>query len=162
MIARHPAVHEMPTVFAMGYDTWGDGLSLADHISRCSTSSKYPKGTWYVLDVDGELVCTLICYQDHFRLPAGYVGIGSVATAPKHRKRRFASTLIQLVMAQVSQQKGVHGFALYSDVAPAIYERLGFVQLPAKFQRYPKSIAMLTPLPGVSTFPEDFVAPDYF
>ena len=61
-------------------------------------------------------------------------------------------------------ESSVDAFFLYSDVDPAIYERLGFVRLDAEYQRYERSVAMICPaiesvraIVGIG-----YRAPDYF
>ncbi|MCX6126476.1 MAG: GNAT family N-acetyltransferase, partial [Proteobacteria bacterium] len=130
----------------------------------CIASPKYAKGRWFVLEHEGELKSSLICYRDAFSLPSNAVGIGSVATTPAHRRQGFAATLIREVMSRFSEDDTIDAFFLYSDVDPAIYEKLGFVKLSTEQQRYKSSTAMVRPLNGSlhSFIGRDFKAPDYF
>lgn len=58
------------------------------------------------------------------------VGLGAVFTRPSARRRGAASALIREVMREASDL-GYSAALLYSDIAPAFYERLGFVALAA-------------------------------
>lgn len=163
-IVRRASPEDMPAVHMMGHDTWSEGQAPAEHVAACQASTKYLSGTWYVLDHDGQAVSALICYRNAFGLPERVMGIGSVATSPSHRRRGFASALISEVMARLSAERPIDAFLLYSDVDPAIYERLGFVRLDAEYQRYEESVAMICPgvKGGGATVGPGYRAPDYF
>lgn len=161
MLVRLAQKNDLPTIHTMAHDTWGEGLPMDEHVARCLASPKYKKGQWFVLEQDGELKCTLICYRDAFGLPENVIGIGSVATMPIHRKKGFASKLLREVMDRRSE---VDGFFLFSEVDPTIYAKHGFVILPKEFQRYVAAVSMMRPA-GKSLdilLSCGFKSPDYF
>ena len=109
----------------MGLDAWGEGSAPDEYLRTCRASSKYAAGTWVVL-VEGDApVASLLLHRDGFGLADGHVGIGSVATAPAHRRRGFASTLVEGVVDEL-RRGGTRAAWLFADIGPAFYERLGF------------------------------------
>lgn len=164
MIIRLAKPDDMPTVHMMAHDTWGEGLPPDQHVERCLASPKYKKGRWFVLEHDSELTSALICYRNAFALPENVVGIGSVATAPRHRKKGYAAILLSEVIGKYDDGKPLAGFFLYSDIDPAVYAKHGFVILPKEFQSYEASIAMMRPAEKSQQLilDEYFKAPDYF
>lgn len=139
------AAHMMDA-YAHGYDAWGDGASLSDYLKRCSSSDKYALGEWYGLLIQSTsqnstmkrtqsstLVSSLILYRDGFSLPEGSVGIGSVATAPNHRRQGYARRLVHGVIQRVCCGD-VDSVWLWSDINPAFYATLGFRQVALKEQ----------------------------
>ena len=164
MVVRLAKQKDMPTVHRIAHDTWGDGMPVDEYIALCLVSPKYAKGRWFVLEEDGEIKSALICYQGAFSLPDNSLGIGSVQTNPQHRKKGFASTLINQVIHRYSEDNAIDAVFLYSDVDPTIYEKLGFVRLSPSFQKYDTSTAMIRPLQKSlhSLIGPDFNAPSYF
>ena len=164
MIVRVANQGDMPIVHMMGHDAWGEGKPAHEHLDLCLASPKYAKGRWFVLEDQGEVKSSLICYRDAFSLPLGAVGIGSVATAQVHQRKGSAAALISDVISRFSEDASVNAFFLYSDVAPAIYEKLGFVKLFPEQQRHKSSVAMVHALKGSfhSLTSGNFKAPDYF
>jgi predicted N-acetyltransferase YhbS len=83
----------------------------------------------------GKLVASIKRYGLALREGTGSVlravGIGAVFTAPEARGRGLASVLLTAVMNE-ARDLGYEAAALYSDIDPAFYERLGFVALPAR------------------------------
>lgn len=139
---RRPEPGEMDAVYLAGADVWQGDLSRADYLAGCRASPKYARGSWRGLfkgaDAPAELLAALIIYELH----PGVFGIGSVATPPERRGRGHASALIQRVVAGL-ESDGARAIFLHSDVAPTLYERLGFVALPAELQRKPGSSCMV-------------------
>lgn len=142
---RTPQPSDFDVIFEMGFDAWAEkGDSIDAHIERCRASKKYSLGQWFVKDVAGSPKAALICYENQFDLPKGWIGIGTVATLPAFRNQRLASTLIQEVMKHF-EEKQKRGFILFSEVNPSLYERLGFQALPSELQQYPHSPCMIRP-----------------
>ncbi len=89
--------------------------------------------TWWLLEEDGEAVTSLVIHP--LVLSAGGAvlpayGIGAVATRPEARRRGHAERLCRhAIDAAEAEGRGVG--LLYSAVAPAYYERMGFQVLPA-------------------------------
>lgn len=158
-----PASHEdLRNVFVMGYDAWGGDREVDTYIERCFRSPKYKLGSWYVMEKDGALVSSLIVYRHAFHLSPGMAGIGSVATAPEHRRRSHASELIREVLTRLRQTDGLSLVFLYADVHPDMYARLGFVALPDNLQRYKPSICMVWGERDDVHKALSTAAPDYF
>lgn len=153
---------DMNELFSMGYDEWGEGNSLEEHINECRQSKKYEKGQWYVLeDTENErVVSSLIAYDLHSRGEPAVKGLGSIATAPEARKKGYGSMLIKETIKGLGEE-GCHHFFLFSDIDVTFYMRLGFHELPEKYQRYKNTICML--YQGNDEFDlEHFAVPDYF
>ncbi len=71
MHVRKADLHELDTIYTMGFDVWGDGLTLDDYLTGCRKSEKYLSGTWYVLIEKDRVVSSLIVYSDMFGLAKG-------------------------------------------------------------------------------------------
>ncbi len=156
MHVRAATAHDLTAIYRMGYDVWGDGAAEDAYLRDCANSGKYKLGVWHVLaDADGAVVSSLICYKDAFGLESGCIGIGSVATAPEHRRQGYAARLLAAVVEQLLRD-GSDCLFLYADAAPELYEKIGFRALPDSLQRYQPSICMaLSKTPPVA-------APSYF
>jgi GNAT superfamily N-acetyltransferase len=156
---------ELESVYRMGHDVWGEGLGFDAYFAGCRASPKYVAGTWWILDSgDGILLSSLLAHE--IALPSGYpaVGLGSIATPPELRGRGHASRLIEGFLRRREGSHGTEVFFLFSDIAPAFYERFGFAALmpcPGK----PGSILMARAdrkrLEGLLSDPR-FSAPEYF
>lgn len=68
MHVRKAELHELDAIYTMGFDVWGDGLTLDDYLAGCRNSEKYLSGTWYVLVEKDRVVSSLIVYRDMFGL----------------------------------------------------------------------------------------------
>jgi GNAT superfamily N-acetyltransferase len=135
---RTARIEEHEDLFRLGYDAWGDGAPMAEYLAGCRASPKYAQGRWLVLHEGGALLSALIVY----RLRPGCAGLGSVATAPDARGRGAASRLLAGALTLL-EADGDHTFFLFADTAPELYQRQGFVPLPAEFQRRQGSICMV-------------------
>jgi GNAT superfamily N-acetyltransferase len=119
---------------------WGAGRDLAEHEARTLEQLERggPELLRYVglVDDDGRLVASIKRYALALAVPASpagvvpAVGIGAVFTRDDARRQGAATTLLRAVLGE-ARDLGYRAAWLYSDVAPAIYERLGFVSLPA-------------------------------
>ncbi len=130
---------DMDDIYMMGFDVWGEGENKETYLEQCRTSPKYKRGKWFVLETsEGERVCSLITYA----LEAGVAGVGSIATIPKERRKGYATHILKAILNKFSDE-GTNVVYLYSDIAPQLYERLGFQSLPSKFQKHPGSTCMV-------------------
>ena len=155
---RAARTDELEAVFLMGMDTWSEGRTKERYLSDCLRSPKYSRGTWYVLEEAQELRSSLIAYP----LGHGTLGLGSIATPPRLRRRGYATQLIQSALNQF-EDEGTSEFFLFSDIDPSFYVRFGFQALPPSFQPTPGSICMLkSPQFEKILNSADFAAPDYF
>lgn len=142
---------------------WGNGRSLEEHTAYNlrQLSEAGPELLRYVglTDDAGSLCASIKRYSLQLSSPAQAgrtlraVGIGAVFTRPDARGRGHASALL----AEVLREAADLGYAaawLYSDIAPSIYERLGFVAMPAvehvaPLASLPREGALSTrPVPG--------------
>lgn len=158
MIVREAREEELSDIFMMGFDTWGDGDTQDTHIKKCLENTKYDNGTWFVLEENKEAVSSLIVYKNAFNLPENCLGIGSVATPPKHRKKGYASALIREVL-KVVKEHSTRGIYLFSDIDPLFYRKFGFEPIAADQSHQDTNCMVL-----VFNNSEDLSAsvPDYF
>jgi ribosomal protein S18 acetylase RimI-like enzyme len=131
------------TVLPFGHDAWGAGKSLAEFVAGYATSRNHLRGTRYLLEsLDGRALAGL----NTLRFRRGIVGIASVATNPTERRRGHATRLLSGVLALLREQDAATRFLLFSEVDPAIYERVGFTRMADAHQHHLPSIAMATNL----------------
>lgn len=155
---RLARTEEMDAVFMMGFDAWGAGKTQEEYLKECRTSKKYKKGQWYVLiDRSTEPASSLIIYE----ISANTVGIGSVSTLPKLRKRGHATLMISQFLSSLEPE--IKNVFLFADSSPKFYEKFGFVRLPKKLQKNPGSVCMLRAANAKTRFEEpNFAPPQYF
>ncbi len=155
---RKADLSELDQIYLMGADVWADDTE-AKYLEACRSSSKYTRGTWYVLaDENGKLTCSLIVYKfgpDQF-------GIGSIATMLSERKQGHASKLIAGVLEAIAQESSKATVFLYSDIEPKFYERFGFVRLPPIAQRYLKTTCMVRSADIDKFISDKTTTPEYF
>ena len=130
----HPASQdERRAAFANVHEVWGRGLTLEEHLERRLNSPAHNWARWYVGTLAGEVVTSLGAYPVEFfvganRLPG--IAIGSVHTRPDHRGHGYAPQLLAAV-ERAEESTGALISVLYSDIPPAYYARLGYVECPA-------------------------------
>ncbi|MFY2507378.1 GNAT family N-acetyltransferase [Vibrio pectenicida] len=129
MKLRKATIDELDSIYAMGFDVWGDGLPFQEYLSHCRQSKKYQSGIWYVLTEQETVISSLIVYQDMFNLKQDCFGIGSVATSPSHRQKGYASKLINLVKAKLFEEQHCKTLYLHSDINHKFYKKLGFTRI---------------------------------
>ncbi len=131
------------TVLPFGHDAWGAGRSLEDFVASYATSRDHLRGTRYVLEsLEGVAFAGL----NTLRFRRGLVGIASVATAAARRRQGHATHLLSGVLALLREQDASTRFLLFSEVDPAVYERVGFARVPDANQHHLPSLAMATGL----------------
>jgi predicted N-acetyltransferase YhbS len=116
---------------------WGGGRSLKEHtarnLRRLAEAGPHLRYAGLV-DARGELLASLKCYEILLACPgAGVVpalGIGAVFTALPRRRLGAATKLLEAALAE-ARARGDAAALLYSDIAPAFYARLGFLECPA-------------------------------
>jgi predicted N-acetyltransferase YhbS len=149
-----PAVAcDLDAIYLMGYDAWGGGRPIDGYLAGCRANGKYRQGRWFVAtDARDVAVSSLLLWD--LAVPGTIArGLGSLATAPEHRRQGHASHLIAAVVADQVARERAEVFFLYADIDPDIYARRGFTALPADLQRHPGSVCMLryaaTPTPAL-------------
>jgi GNAT superfamily N-acetyltransferase len=133
-------------VLMFGHDAWGGGRPPEEFVADYQTNnSNHLRGTRYLLeDLNGVPLSNL----NTLRFARGVIGIASVATAPLHRGKGYATQLLKAVMElyrfQGEGETGEIRFLLFSEVPPGMYERCGFQVLPKAHQHWEPSVAMAT------------------
>jgi N-acetylglutamate synthase-like GNAT family acetyltransferase len=125
MKIRKAVAKDLNTIYRMGFDAWSEGKPMEEYLQGCVNSTNYKIGTWFVLEKQGEVVASLIVYQDALNLPARSIGIGSVATVKKYQRRGFASLLVEQI-CRLYKSSGFELVYLFSEIGSQFYEKLGF------------------------------------
>lgn len=116
---------------------WGGGMSLPDRIARLDRLLEQARPSRFrvcgLIDTSGAVVASAKLYELQLLLNGVVtpsVGIGAVFTPEHCRGNGHASELLQSIADDVAQSGG-KALLLFSDIAPAFYERLGYVTFPA-------------------------------
>lgn len=138
MIFRQAAKEERPFLFQEGYKEWSKARTFEQY---CIDNSKDDAiGTRYVIEEHGQVVCSAVLLQLKSIKGIAVYGLGSILTSQNHRGKGYGIELVKSCMKLVSDSNTI--IFLYSDINPSYYEVLGFKSLPAKLQKYEKSICM--------------------
>ncbi len=115
---------------------WHDGLSRESYGKQWVAQLKTPWGSAHldrVALLDGpHVVSSAKRYDLSLRLDGRIrrvLGIGAVFTAPGHRGRGAARELLSRLI-ETAMTEGQEFAMLFSEIAPAFYERLDFVPVP--------------------------------
>ena len=129
------------TFLAFGHDAWGDGMSVAEFVASYAQNKNHLRGTRFLIEsINQEPIGNL----NTIRFARGIVGIASISVNPIYRGKGYASMLTRAVMELIRSADPLTRFMLYSEVAPAIYERLGFRRASEDLQFHLPSVAMHT------------------
>lgn len=146
------------TYLEFGYDAWGGGLSRTEFVNTYKTDPNHLRGTRYLLESpSGEPIGNL----NTLRFAKGLVGIASVSVNPVLRGRGHGSTLIRAAMELLRGEDPSMRFILFSEVHPAMYERLGFRQIDDAYQFHRPAIAMISGQSAITEREISFLV-DYF
>lgn len=138
MIFRQTQLQEINLIFREGYKEWSKNRTFEQYCIDNGKEDAY--GTRYVIDVNDEIVSSLILLRlKDINWKRGY-GIGSVLTPKIHAGNGYATELLKNCIKQIDQDNSF--IFLYSDINPAFYEKLNFRILPPQLQKYEKSICM--------------------
>jgi predicted N-acetyltransferase YhbS len=122
---------------------WGKGLTVPQFVAREEHLCAHPWArrtmtSWLLVD-GGEVLSSCETY----RMPAALDGapgeawaVASVFTEERLRGRRHASQMMELVVAR-ARAAGALASTLFSDVGPALYERIGYRGRPAEDLLFP-------------------------
>jgi GNAT acetyltransferase-like protein len=117
---------------------WSGGLEFSDYAAEFGALSASGFGRRRFrtvgLALDGELVSSCKRYQRELRCGDRIfraAGIGAVFTPEAQRGRGYATALFGALL-DAERASGTDFVYLFSDIHPAFYERLGFVQLPSR------------------------------
>lgn len=118
------------------FPLWNDGLSRQNYAKNWAAQLKTPWGRSHldrVALVDGpHVMCSAKRYHLSLRLDGrirSVLGIGALFTAAAHRGRGCARELL-MRMLDTAVTEGQEFAMLFSEIAPAFYERLNFVPVP--------------------------------
>jgi len=118
------------------FPSWHDGLSRVNYGKQWMAQLKTPWGSAHldrVALIDGpHVVSSAKRYDLSLRLDGRIrrvLGIGAVFTAPGYRGRGAARELLSR-MVETAVTEGQEFAMLFSEIAPAFYERLDFVPVP--------------------------------
>lgn len=135
MLDIHPADDaERIALYRNVYDVWGRGLPIEEHVQRRLASPQHNRARWFVGCTGGRVATSLGIYPLEFRCRGDVVpgiAIGAVHTHADFRGQGFAPELIRWVEDYYRREHGAAIGLLYSDIKPAYYARLGYVECPA-------------------------------
>ncbi|MCB8814650.1 GNAT family N-acetyltransferase [Desulfosporosinus shakirovi] len=138
MIFRQALPQERNFIFSEGYKEWSKNRTFDQYCSDNAKEDVY--GTRYVLDVDSEIVSSLIMLKLKDIAGKKAYGIGSVLTPKIHAGQGYATELLKNCLQKEKEDSFIF---LFSDINPEFYKRFNFKILPSKFQRYEKSVCMV-------------------
>jgi predicted N-acetyltransferase YhbS len=124
---------EITQAFAQVHTIWPHDPDPALHLQKRLASVQHQRATWFVIQEAGQVVCSLGAYPFQLFGPDGERkarAFGAVFTPEAHRGKGHAARLIRWVCEYYAQE-GTLDFILYSDIAPAYYQKLGFQTLPS-------------------------------
>lgn len=127
------SLEEKRQVFASVHGIWPHADDPAVHLMKRTHSVQHARADWFVGIKAGELITSCGAYPLRLYGPSSERearGFGAVFTKPNHRGKGHAEALLRFVMNYYRNQ-GVDDFLLFSDIAPAYYERMGFHLLPS-------------------------------
>jgi predicted N-acetyltransferase YhbS len=121
------------------------GPLAAVQAGRLGSRREHRAVPWVLDRGDGAIVATLLVHRIELALDGRVIpayGIGSVGTLVAERRRGHAAALCRAACAAHEGEGRAVGL-LFSDIAPAYYERLGFRASPATEHRCekPKELA---------------------
>ncbi|CAK4114068.1 unnamed protein product [Aphanomyces euteiches] len=150
------------------HSTWGaPQLTLEQFLTRERelSASDFAKETLtsYVLVPESEPdTLDILCYVEIFKRPCLYGGkivtsysIGSVYTPAQHRKKGYASLLLQHVDKIIQAQDGSIVSNLYSDIGPTFYAAKGWTVHSSDELVFPLSLSLPPPSTDVYLRPID-------
>jgi predicted N-acetyltransferase YhbS len=112
---------------------WSLGLPRAEHVARREKSALHRRARWIVGCLDGRVVAGLASHPLRFRLHGHSlpgIGIASVHTLRQFRGQGFAQRMIRWI-EPFERERGARLSALFCDIEPRYYERLGYVLCPS-------------------------------
>ncbi len=139
MIFRQAQPHERQELFAEGYKVWSKNRTFEQYCADNGSEDAF--GTRYVVEVDNQIVSSLILLIMGSIEDKKVYGIGSVLTPQPYSGKGYATELIRCCLKLLEDQ-GAYIF-LYSDIQPAFYEKFGFRILPSILQTKEKSVCMV-------------------
>lgn len=139
MIFRQATPQELDVIFGEGYKEWHKNRTFEQYCTDNAKEDAY--GTRLVIDVNNEIVSSLILLKLNDIIGKKVYGIGSVLTSKIHVGKGYATTLLNSCIIQKDNDDSL--IFLFSDINPDFYKRFNFKILPPKFQKYKKSVCMV-------------------
>lgn len=131
MIIRQAREEETEQIIREGYKVWSKNRTFEQYDADNRREDAF--GTRFAAEENGEIVSSLIL----LRLPGISVrpvfGIGSVLTPLRFRNRGYAAAMLDACIEQIKDTAGY--IFLYSEIAPAFYEKFHFRPLPDSLQK---------------------------
>lgn len=138
MIIRQARPEERQILFEEGYKEWPKNRTFEQYCIDNGKEDAY--GIRYVLEVDNEIVSSLILLTLKDVNGKKAFGIGSVLTPKKYSGKGYATKLINDCINLDFYDNCI--IFLFSDINPEFYERFNFKRLPQHMQKYEKSVCM--------------------
>jgi predicted N-acetyltransferase YhbS len=139
MVFRQARPNEMEELFREGYRVWSRNRTYEQYCTENRKEDAY--GTRFVLEVDSEVVSSLILLKLKDCEGMTCRGIGSVVTPQRYCGKGYATALVRNCVAYA--ESGCGAIFLYSDIDPGFYERFGFTALPDHLQKKKGSVCMV-------------------
>lgn len=117
------------------FEVWPMAKTLAEHVERRMASPKFRQADWFVGCLGDRIVTSLGAYPETYIVRGEAVpgfSIGGVHTVKDCRGRGYAPELIEYV-EEVQREQGTRLSLLFSDIEPAYYARLGYIQCPSYY-----------------------------
>ena len=118
------------------FPIWNDGLEFDRYVQFWEAQLRTPWGAAHLDRValvdDGRVMSSAKRYDLSARLDGRIrrmLGIGAVFTSPARRGQGAAQRLLEVILEQ-AEAEGYEYALLFSEIAPAFYERLDFVPVP--------------------------------
>lgn len=121
--------------FTNTFEVWPMAKTLDEHVERRMASPKFRQADWFVGCLGDRIVTSLGAYPEIYMVRGQMVpgfSIGGVHTVMDCRGRGYAPELIDYV-EEVQREQGARLSLLFSDIEPAYYARLGYVQCPSYY-----------------------------
>lgn len=161
-VMRRATPADLREIYTMGYDTWGEGKSIAAYLDECLASPKYKQGRWFVLTAsnnDSEdrtvalsLLASAIVYEFSGWGSYKVLGIGSLSSPVSLRGKGYGKSMMQQLSDYLLAQEHADLVFIYSDIDPEFYARMGYVVVPSEYQTNKGSTCMV--LEGTANFRE--------
>jgi GNAT superfamily N-acetyltransferase len=124
-------------IFDLTYPIWHEGLTREAYARWNTAQMRTPWARdhlqrFALIDDSGDLLASAKQYRYDVRVhgrPGWMCGFGAVYTPPERRGRGHAAALLEQLLAR-AKADGALMAALFSEIGPAYYQRLGFAVVP--------------------------------
>lgn len=138
MIFREATLGERPFLFQEGYKEWSKNRTFEQY---CADNSKDDiNGTRYVLEHEGQILCSAVLLRLKSINGKAVYGLGSILTSQNARGKGYGIELVKKCMEITFKANTI--IFLYSDINPVYYQKFGFRILPKELQKKPQSFCM--------------------